>query len=188
MDSTSLALDHFLCVVGDPVADLRDIGPDHPEFDRAQLIRAAVKVLAKSPDALPTLEEVLRKGAGPAASPRTRAHLAAAESWLAGDPVLAAERYVAILRKWPHDLLALRLALSCWFFLGRHDRSCATIDMVMTAWTPDQPGYQALLAMAAFAHAENGDAERAETLGRQALALEPSCPMGVHAVAHAFAE
>lgn len=188
MSTTSLALDHFLCAVGDPIADVRGIGPDQPDFGRAQMIRAAAGVLAKSPDALPALAEVLRAGAGPGASPRTRAHLAAAQAWLDGDPVLAAERYVSILRKWPHDLLAVRLALSCWFFLGRHDRSCAAIAMIMMAWTPDQAGYTSLLAMAAFAHAENGNAEAAEALGRMALAVEPSCPMGVHAVAHAFAE
>jgi hypothetical protein len=188
MEATSLALDHFLCAVGDPVADLKSIGPNHPEFDRAQVIRAAAGVLAKSPDTLPALAEVLRTGAGPAPSPRTRAHFAAAKAWLDGDPVLAAESYASILRKWPHDLLALRLAQSCWFFLGRHDRVCTLIEMIMTAWTPDLPGYNALLSMAAFAHAENGNAERAETLGRMALAVEPSCPMGVHAVAHALAE
>jgi hypothetical protein len=188
MSTTSLALDHFLCAVGDPIADVQGIGPDHPDFGRAQRIRAAAGVLAKSPDALPALAEVLRAGAGPGASPRTRAHLAAAQAWLDGDPVLAAERYVSILRKWPHDLLAVRLALSCWFFLGRHDRSSAAIAMIMMAWTPDQPGYTSLLAMAAFAHAENGNAGAAEALGHMALAVEPSCPMGVHAVAHAFAE
>lgn len=188
MNSTTVALDHFLCAVGDPVADVRGIGVDHSEFDRAQMIRAAVGVLAKSPDALPRLAQVLDAGAGPAASPRTRAHLAAARAWLDGDPVYAAESYVSILRKWPHDLLAVRLAQSCFFFLGRHERACAVIDMVMPAWTPDRPGYHSLLAMAAFAYAESGSAEQAERLGRMVLAVEPSCPMGVHAVAHAFAE
>ena len=43
--------------------------------------------------------------------------------------------------------------------------------------------YAAGLAMAAFAYAENGDAERAEALGREALRRNPACPMGVHAVA-----
>jgi hypothetical protein len=42
--------------------------------------------------------------------------------------------------------------------------------------------------MAAFAHAENGDAAYAEALGREALRRNPACPMGVHAVAHAIAE
>ena len=187
MQATSLALDHLLCAVGDPVADMEEIGPDHPEFDRAQTIRAAAGVLAKSPDALSALAEVLKAGVRPSASPRARAHLAAARAWLDGDPVLAAERYAAILSSWPHDLLALRLAQSCNFFIGRHDRSCAILRSVMPAWTSDRPGYNALLAMASFAHAENGDAASAEALGRRALADDPSCPMGVHSVAHALA-
>jgi len=188
MKTTALALDHLLCAVGDSVADLRAIGPGDPEFDRAQTIRAGASVLAKSPDALPALAEVLATGSGTAASPRTRAHLAAAEAWLAGDPVLAAGRYAAILDQWPRDLLALRVAQSCYFFLGWHEQLCAVVDSVMPAWSSDQPGYAALLGLASFAHAENGDAARAEALGREALSGDASCPMGVHSVAHAIAE
>lgn len=188
MEPTSLALDHLLRAVGDPVADLRGIEPGHPEFARAQTIRAATGVLAKSPGALPALAEVVRTRPSPAASPRTRAHLAAAEAWLAGDPVLAARSYSTILAQWPHDLLALRLAQSCYFFLGWHEYLCTVIDSVMPVWSSDQPGYGAFLAIASFAHAENGDASRAETLGREALAGDASCPMGVHSVAHAIAE
>ena len=188
MKATSRALDHLLCAVGDPLADLDGIGPEHPESDRAQTIRAAVGVLAKSPDALPVLVEVLNAGVGPGASPRTRAHLAAAQAWVDGDPVLAAERYAAILESWPRDLLALRLVQSCNFFLGRHERVCAVFERSMAAWTKEDPGYPSLLAMASFAYAENGDAKRAEQLGREALTHDAFCPMAVHAVAHAIAE
>ena len=188
MKATSRALDHLLCAVGDPLADLHDIGPEHPEYDRAQTIRAAVGVLAKSPDALPALLKVLNAGVGPVASPRTRAHLAAAQAWLDGDPVLAAERYAAILESWPRDLLALRLVQSCNFFLGRHERVCEVFERSMPAWTKEDPGYPSLLAMASFAYAESGDAARAEALGREALAHDAFCPMAVHSVAHAIAE
>jgi len=40
MQATTLALDYVLRAVGDPVGDLRHIGPNHPEFDRAQAIPA----------------------------------------------------------------------------------------------------------------------------------------------------
>jgi hypothetical protein len=188
MKATSRALDHLLCAVGDPLADLEGIGPDHPESDRAQTIRAAVGVLAKSPDALPALVEVLNAGVGPVASPRTRAHLAAAQAWVDGDPVLAAERYAGILESWPRDLLALRLVQSCNFFLGRHERACAVFERSMPAWRKEDPGYPSLLAMASFTYAESGDAARAEALGREALSYDAFCPMAVHAVAHALAE
>jgi hypothetical protein len=188
MQATSLALDHLLRAVGDPVADLCDIGAGHPEFNRAQTIRAAAGVLAKVPDTLPAIAQVISTTDRRAASPRTRAHLAAAEAWLSGEPVLAADGYASILSRWPCDLLALRLAQSCYFFLGWHERLCALVDAVMPAWKRDQRGFEFLLAMASFAHAENGDAAYAELLGREALANNPACPLGVHAVAHAIAE
>ena len=72
-----------------------------------------------------------------------RTHLAAAEAWLSGNPVLAAESYAFILSRWPSDLLALRLAQSCYFFLGQHDRFCKVVDSVAQAWTDDQRGHWA---------------------------------------------
>jgi hypothetical protein len=186
--STSVALDQLLRAVGDPIAALRDIGPGHPEFHPALTIRAGAGVLAKSPDALPAIARTLEAADGLRVSPQTRAHLIAAEAWLSGNPIRAAESYASILNKWPRDLLALRLAQSCYFFLGWHDQLCAVIDTVMPRWPRDQRSFQFVLAMASFAHAENGDAARAEALGREALAGEPACPLGVHAVAHAIAE
>jgi hypothetical protein len=188
METTSLALNHLLCAVGDPIADLRAIGSGHPELHRAQAIRAAAGVLAKIPDTFPVIAQAIRLPDGQQAPPQARAHFAAAGAWLAGNPVLAAESYASILGKWPRDLLALRLAQSCYFFLGWHEQLCTVIDGVIPAWQRDDPDFIYVLAMASFAHAENGDAAYAEALGRQALAREPSCPMGVHAEAHAIAE
>jgi len=187
MQATSLALDYLLRAVGDPVAEVSAIGPGHPEFGRAQIIRAGAGVLAKSVDALPAIAQVLRTAPGAPMSTQTRVHLAAAEAWVSGNPVLAAERYASILAKWPHDLLALRLALSSYFFLGWHEQLREVVDGTMLAWRHDRPGFQFVLAMASFAHAESGNAAYAETLGRQALASNPACPLGVHAVAHALA-
>src|SRR5262249_5258404 len=124
MQATSLALEHLLCAIGDPLREIRDIGPDHPEFVDAQTIRAAAGVLAKVPDALPTIAQVVRMDRAARLSPRVRTHLAAAEAWLSGNPMLAAESYAYILSRWPSDLLALRLAQSCDFFLGRQQRMC----------------------------------------------------------------
>jgi hypothetical protein len=188
MKATSVALEHLLCAIGDPIGELRDIGPDHPEFVRAQTIRAGAGVLAKAPETLPAIAEAIRVADTLPTSPQARAHLAAAEAWLSANPLLAAEAYAFILSRWPSDLLALRLAQSCYFFLGQHDRLCELVDSVAPAWTHDQRGFRFVLAMASFAYAESGDAARAEALGREALTYEPACPMGVHAVAHAFAE
>ncbi|HTS21139.1 MAG TPA: hypothetical protein VMN79_04940 [Casimicrobiaceae bacterium] len=188
MQTTALALEHLLCAVGDPISEIRDIGPGHPEFVRAQILRAAAGVLAKVPDALPAIAQAIRGVEELAVSPRTRTHLAAAQAWFAGNPLLAAESYAFILSRWPTDLLALRLAQSCYFFLGQHERQCRIVDDVAPAWSRDQQGVRFVLGMAAFAYAESGNTGQAETLGRRALVDEPACPMAVHAVAHALAE
>jgi hypothetical protein len=187
MRTTSIALEQLLRAIGDPVALLGAIGPGDPEFERAQLIRAGAGVLAKSPDALPAIAQALEAADGLKLSPQTRAHFSAAEAWLSGNPIRAAESYVSILNKWPRDLLALRLAQSCYFFLGWHEQLCTVVDGAVAGWTGTQRGYQFVLALASFAHAENGDATRAEALGREALLHESACPLGVHAVAHAIA-
>ncbi len=188
MQATSLALDHLLRAIGDPVAELRDIGPGHAEFDRAQTIRAAAGVLAKITDAFPAIAQAIQTADGRRVSPRIRVHLAAAEAWLSGNPVLAAENYSSILNRWPRDLLALRLALSCYFFLGWHDRLCTVVEEVISARAGSRRDFGFVLAMASFVHAENGDFAYAEALGRKALEGDPACPLGVHAVAHAIAE
>jgi hypothetical protein len=188
MQATTRALDHLLCAVGDPVAELAHVVPGHPEFERTQMIRAAAGVLAKRPEAFPAIANAIRTLPGYPVSPRTRAHFAAAAAWIGGDPVLAAESYASIVSEWPTDLLAMRFAQSCYFFVGWHDRQCAVVDAAMPVWRRDHPAFRFLRAMASFAHAESGDAAYAEALGREALARNPACPMGVHAVAHAIAE
>lgn len=188
METTSLALEHLLRANGDPLADIAHIDRGHPEFVEAQLIRLALGVLAKSADLAGYLERTIADCEGAPRSARLHAHAHAAQAWLDGKPVLAGERYTAILRRWPRDLLALRLAQSCWFFVGWHDGLSAVVDSVLPAWDPQDPDFRYVIAMAAFAHAENGDAAYAERLGRRALAQDPACPMGVHAVAHAIAE
>jgi hypothetical protein len=188
MQLTARALDRLLRAVGDPIGEIRDIGPGHSEFVEATVLRAASGVLTKTPDALPAIAEALRAAEDMVAPARARAHLDAARAWLDGDPALAAERYASILSRWPHDLLALRLAQSCYFFLGRHAQLCEVVDAVWPAWQHDTYDFGFVLAMASFAHAENGDAAYAEALGKEALKRNPACPIGVHAVAHAFAE
>ena len=74
-------------------------------------------------------------------------------------------RYAGIVNHWPCDLLAVRLAQSCYFFLGEPERSCELVDEVMKAWRPDAEKFGYMLAMASFAHAEAGHASRAEQLG-----------------------
>lgn len=188
MRVTERAAEQLLCAIGDPLGALRAVGDDHPEFARAQTLRADAAVLAKVPATLPVIAQSLVALDGVRLPERERGHLQAAAAWLRGAAGEAGERYAAIARRWPQDLMALRLAQSCWFFVGEHERSLRVADQVLQAWNRDDARFRFVLGMAAFAHAEAGDAERADSLGRAALARNPACPMAVHAVAHALVE
>jgi hypothetical protein len=183
-------LDRLLRAVGDPLAEIAPVVEEHPAFVMGHLLQAAVAVVSKDAAALRSLEAALAAaaGAGIGLTDHERRHLTAARAWLSGQPELAAERYAAILRDCPRDLLALRLAQSCYFFVGQTAALLDVVDLVEAAWSSGTAGFEYVLAMGAFGYAENGDPERGEALGRWALEIEPAFPFAIHAVAHALAE
>lgn len=182
------ALDHLLRAGGDPLAQIEPTLIEHPTFVMGHLLRAGVAVLAKDASASQPLEAAFSaaRRTGAKLDGRERRHMAAATAWLAGKPLLAAERYAAVLRQWPHDLLALRLAQSCYFFVGQTAALRDVTALVEPAWSRDMRGYECMLAMSAFGCAENGETERAEALGRRAVEIQPTFPFAIHAVAHAL--
>jgi len=187
-DAFERGLRNLLQAVGDPLAEIEPALNEHPGFVMGHLLRAAVAVLAKDAKALPLLgsELTAARRADLRPTDHERRHLAAGRAWLCGEPELAAERYAAILRDWPRDLLALRLAQSCYFFVGQTAALRDVTDLVAPTWSCGTPGFECFLAMAAFARAENGDSGRAETFGRWAVEIEPRFPFAIHAVAHAL--
>lgn len=187
-DRTWQATERLLCAAGDPLAALHGIDADDADFVRAQCIRIGAAVIAKVPSTLPRIERALAPLEGRRLAHIEALHLEAGDAWLRGDPHRAIERYTEVVVRVPQDLLALRLALSCCFFVGDHRRACVIADVALSALNRRQQGHGYALAMASFAHAEVGDAAYAEWLGRAALVWDPSCPLGVHAVAHALAE
>jgi tetratricopeptide (TPR) repeat protein len=185
----SRGLDCFLRAAGDPLAEIEPVLAEQPDFVMGHLLRVAVGVAARDPKMtlLARALDAAQMDAG-RATDRERAHLDAARAWFTGEPRAAARGYTAILREWPHDVLALRLAQSCYFFLGRKTALRDVIELVWPAWTRDAPGYEYVLAMASFAYAENADPDRAEALAQQALELQPVFPFAIHALAHALFE
>jgi len=154
------------------------------------LLELAKLVAAKDLRAFPALAAALER-----ARPRlaeagelARMHANAAAAWLAHRPLLAGHLYSIASAKDPHDLLALRLAQSTWFFLARRPKVHAVAARAARAWSPADDSYDAALALHAFGCAEVGDADRAEALALRALEIEPRNPYAIHALAHALGE
>ncbi len=155
----------------------------------AWLLKIAKHVAAKDARALPALAATLTaiERLEDGATREQRAHLAAARAWLAREPLRAARIYTQLAESTPHDLLAVRLAQSCWYFLGHRARVRLVAERALCRWSPAAPGYDVLLAMTAFGRAETGDGRGATALAERALAIEPRSPFARHALAHGLA-
>jgi len=118
---------------GDSQEALDALLAERPDCVPAHLLRVAKPVVAKDLQAFPALERALRD-AEPhlrRAGEQARLHAAAATAWLAHRPLHAAHIYSTISANDARDLLALRLAQSCWFFLGRRQRLHAVAERAL---------------------------------------------------------
>ncbi|MDX1377011.1 MAG: tetratricopeptide repeat protein, partial [Burkholderiales bacterium] len=118
------------------------------------------------------------------ATPRERQHLAALETWIAGDLDRAIGIWEEILVAQPLDVLAMRLSHFNNFWLGRPGAMRASIERIEAKWGAGLPGYGTLLACKCFAWEECGDYDTAEPAGRRAVELDPEDLWGTHALAH----
>ena len=182
------ALERFVRSSADPRPALDAALADDPDYVPAHLLRAGMAIAAKDRAAFVALDESLAALArlAPALNERERLHCDAAATWRAGEHARAAAAYAGIVRRWPHDLLAIRLAQSCLFMLGQADAMLAVTVGALPHGREGTPGHDALLALHAFALDESGDCVRAEGAARRALAIEPGNPCAIHAVAHAL--
>jgi hypothetical protein len=182
------ALDRFLSSNWDPLAVLEPALAAEPGFAAGHLLVAGLAVAAWDKRSFAGLRRSLTAmlPLAAAANARERAHFDAARAWLAGEYFKAAAQYAAIVRQWPGDLLALRLTQAACVFVGRSGGHLEVVASALAAWRPGMKGYEHVLAMHAYALAEDGDGARAEESGRRALALRPQHPFAIHAVAHAL--
>jgi tetratricopeptide (TPR) repeat protein len=118
------------------------------------------------------------------ATPRERAHVAALQHWIDGEPDRAAAVWEHILSEHPRDVLAFRLAHFVNFWLGRPDVMLASVLGVERHWSDQLPGYGAILGCRCFAHEECGYYTEAESAGRAAIDRDPGDLWAAHGVAH----
>lgn len=118
------------------------------------------------------------------ATPRERAFVEALDIWLAGRPSASVQVLEKVLVDHPEDALAMKLSHAIRFVLGDCSGMLRSVERVLPAYKPDHPGHGYLLGCHAFALEENGEFDRAEIAGRQALWTAPDDAWGLHAVAH----
>lgn len=178
------ALDQFQCYSGDPLATLERAVADSPDFVMAQCFRAYLYLLSTEAAAEVAAASVLEAVAQAPTTARERRHLVALQQLLKGAWGGAISALENVLLDYPRDALALQALHLADFYVGDARGLRDHVARVLPEWSPDDPGYHALLGMYAFGLEETGDYVRAEDLGRRAVELNPRNAWAQHAVAH----
>lgn len=183
-------LEHIMTLMNayqaDPIAEVDALLAEHPDFVMAHAFRAGA--LATAGDK--AFEGELAKTVAAAealagkANDRERLHIAAARSWLNADFEQASEMWGRAALLYPRDVTAIQFAQLGDFYLGYSQMLRDRVARVLPHWDRAVPNYGFVLGMHAFGLEECGDYANAETVGRDAFALDGRDAWAAHAVAH----
>jgi len=180
------AIEDANAFAGDPVADMQALLRAHPDFIMGHCFVAGLMTQAMETRIYDDMVAALSAAEGLAhlANDRERGHMAAVRAWVEGDFHGAVQAWEQVLVHHPFDLLALQLIHLTDVLLGDvvGQRDC--VARVFALWDETVPGYEFVLGFYSFGLEENRDFGLAEEMGRRALALRPSHPYAIHAVAH----
>src|SRR5690554_1369604 len=179
-----LACHELRCYIGDPVASVDRALAASPDMTMAHALRAWLHLLGTEPGGLPVARESLRAAQALPGNARERGHLRAIGLLLEGHWAAAARTLEDVSIDHPRDALALQAGHLLDFFTGDARMLRDRIARALPAWSPDLPGYHALLGMYAFGLEECGEYLQAERHGRASVETEPRDGWGWHAVAH----
>jgi tetratricopeptide (TPR) repeat protein len=180
------AVADYYGLTGDPVGILKAALARDPAFALGGVAVAGLYMIGgfrgDHPEVIGALDAARAAIGG--ASDRERLHLRAVQAWAAGRSFEAAAVWEQILVDHPTDALALRFVHDAYFFLGLSADIRDSIARVLPAWDPDNPLTSFVLGQYAFGLEETGELKRAEDVGREAIARNPSDAWAVHALAH----
>ena len=178
------ALRSFNIYRGDPLASIDAATAIAPSFAQAHLLKGFILALATEPAANADAVKIAADVKGMPLNDREASQLAILDQLVAGNWVQAAGAMDFHNMRYPRDLVALQAGHLMDFYRGNARDLRDRIARALAHWTPDVPGYHAVLGMHAFGLEESGDYARGEEVGRRAIDLEPLDCWAHHAVAH----
>ncbi|GAB6390156.1 tetratricopeptide repeat protein [Stutzerimonas marianensis] len=178
------ALAQFRCLHADSLATTEAALQASPELVMGHVLHAWLYLLGTEAAALPVARAAHERALELPHNDREGRHLHALGLLLNGRWHAAGRALEDLSIDYPHDLLALQAGHQIDFFTGDARMLRDRIARVRPDWSPEVPGYHALLGLYAFGLEETGDYRLAERLGREAVALQPDDAWAQHAVAH----
>jgi tetratricopeptide (TPR) repeat protein len=157
-----------------------------PGFVMAHVLQAYMLLCSRDPRRVQSARAVLHRAAALGPNEREASHLAAIASVLTDNYDFARETLGELLQQDPRDALAAHAAHAFDYLAGDAEGMSSRVASLLPAWSPEAPGYHAMLSMHAFGLVECGDSEGAELAARAALALNPLDARAHHVMAHVF--
>jgi tetratricopeptide (TPR) repeat protein len=189
--ATSASLPHYEAAlrelnlfIGDPVATVDKAIAAAPDFVMAHALKAWLNLLGTEPGGQPVARAELDATKDLPATAQEKGHLAAIAHLCDGRWHAAAHAIEDVAIEHPRDLLALQAGHQLDFFRGEARMLRDRIARALPAWSPNVPGYHAVLGMHAFGLEETGAYAEAEKAGRRAVEIEARDGWAQHAVAH----
>lgn len=187
LDASERALWRLMSFYGAPFDDLDAAARADPAWPLPRLMKAGFLLSLTEPslvaEARALIDAVPRFGAG-SGNERERAHRAALARLADGDWAGAGDAWSEILRRHPHDALALQWAHLFDFYRGDTALLGGRVAPLAASWSEDDPLLPYVLALHAFGLEESARYAEAEATGRRALAIDARVPWAIHAVAH----
>jgi hypothetical protein len=161
------------------------VADEHPGSASLQLDAAMLWLYAQTDEATSTATRYLDRAAPLESSmnPRERATFAALVHWRDKRFDAAASLLEALTIEWPRDLVALKALEFLYYVLGQQHSGPRFLAHVEKISDPNRDDPD-VLAVWAFAAELTGQADRANDLVEQCLAIEPDVPWAHHALAH----
>lgn len=180
------ALATFQSWRGEPARTIAAALEEAPPFVMAHVLQGYLLVCTREPASVRAASPVYENAARLRCNRRERLHVAALGAAVSDDYERAKSIFGELLGEYPRDALALQVAHAFDYLTGDLAGLTGRVSDVLSAWSPDLPGYHAVLAMHAFGLVEAGEHGRAEAAAREALALDALDARAYHALAHVF--
>ncbi|MGA1756262.1 MAG: tetratricopeptide repeat protein [Pseudomonadales bacterium] len=177
-------IDRYLRYATDTMDSLHPILEDDPTFATGHIFKSYQLKMASDPRFKVPLQQAAGALGQLELNDRESLHRDAIDAWLRDDLVLVSKRLAELLARYPTDLLALKAANHLHFYRGDAKAMRDATDASLTAWPEDHRWRSFVEGMLSFGYEETGHFERAEALGRAAVAADPMDMWAAHSVAH----
>ncbi len=179
------ALTHYLASSATTMAELDELLSKDPDMPMAVMFRACLLKLAADPRLNATITQIVEKlKERKDLNEREVLHREALSLWAGNQMNKAAEVYDTLIRLYPKDMLALRIAHYLHFYGQGGSAMAQSLTAAVRSWQPEEAFFGYLKGMECFALEEMGHYDEAEIAGRAALNINPADIWAAHAVTH----